>query len=124
MFFSTSSALGSMKKSIASFSRAHSLRHLAIEQNYVKYSRISPIWYTLLMASKTTGKENSPSIVPIDAETYAMLDYAERPEAQAKFERAREELHDGKGIEPTPDYFANLNRRMSQRGKNGDQQTA
>jgi hypothetical protein len=50
-----------------------------------------------------------------------MLDYAESPEAQAKFDRAREELHDGKGIAPTPDYFADLNRRISERGKNGDQ---
>jgi hypothetical protein len=76
------------------------------------------------MTSKTRAQENSPSIVPIDAETYAMLDYADSPEAQVKLERARHELHDGKGIEPTLDYFADLNRRISKRGKNGNEQPA
>jgi hypothetical protein len=62
----------------------------------------------------------SPPVIPIDNETHAMLDYADSAEARAKFEHARQELRDGKGIDPTPKYFADLNQRISNRAKDGD----
>jgi hypothetical protein len=52
-----------------------------------------------------------------------MLDYAESAEALSKFEQARQELRDGKGIAPTVEYFADLNQRISERAKKGDPQT-
>ena len=55
------------------------------------------------------------SIVPIDDDTHAMLDYAESTAAQSKLEQARQELREGKGIEPTAEYFADPNQRISER---------
>lgn len=56
-----------------------------------------------------------PPIVPVNDETRAMLDYAASPEGRAKIETARREIRDGKGIPATPDYFEDLNRRISDR---------
>lgn len=53
-----------------------------------------------------------------------MLDYAESTEAQAKFEEARRELREGQGIEPTAEYFADLNQRISQKAKSGSSKEA
>ena len=72
------------------------------------------------MASQTKTGHVAPSIVPIDDQTHAMLDYAESAEARSKFEQARQELRNGEGIAPTADYFADLNQRISERAKNGD----
>ena len=56
-----------------------------------------------------------PPIIPIDEETRAMLDYASSPEGRAKIEKGRQEIREGKGIVGTPDYFEDLNRRISER---------
>lgn len=69
------------------------------------------------MTSRTTLENTPSSIVPINGETHAMLAYAESPEAQAAFEQARQEIADGNGIEPTAEYFTDLNRRISERVK-------
>jgi hypothetical protein len=70
------------------------------------------------MIPRTILDHVSASIIPIDNETHAMLDYAESTEAQAKFEQPWRELREGKGIIPTPEYFADLNRRISERVRN------
>jgi hypothetical protein len=70
------------------------------------------------MVSRTALDHLPASIVPIDNETHAMLEYAESAEAQSKFEEARQEIDDGKGIAPSAEYFAELNRRMSERARN------
>ena len=70
------------------------------------------------MSSKTKTDYPSSSIVPIDNETHGMLDYAESAEAQSKFEQARQEIGNHDGIVPTAEYFADLNRRISERAKN------
>jgi hypothetical protein len=67
------------------------------------------------MTSRTILEEEPASIVPIDDQTHAMLDYAESVEAQARFAQARQELADGMRIVPTTDYFDDLNRRISER---------
>jgi hypothetical protein len=54
-------------------------------------------------------------IVPMDAETSAMLSYAGSPQGRARIEKARQELRDGKGIIVTPAYFDDLNRRIAKR---------
>ena len=69
------------------------------------------------MTSRTALDHIPASIVPIDHETHAMLVYAETREARAKFEQARQELNEGKGIEPTAEYFADLNQRIAERAK-------
>ena len=69
------------------------------------------------MNSRTALDHVPASIVPIDNETRAMLDYTETREAQTKFDQARQELSEGKGIEPTAEYFADLNHRISERTK-------
>jgi len=71
------------------------------------------------MAHQTKTDYVPESIVPIDNETHAMLDYAESAEVRTKFEQARQELRDGEGIAPTAEYFADLNQRISQRAKKG-----
>jgi hypothetical protein len=71
------------------------------------------------MAPQTEADYVPASIVPINNETHAMLDYAESTEARSKFDQARQELRDGEGIEPTAEYFADLNQRISQRAKKG-----
>jgi hypothetical protein len=75
------------------------------------------------MNPRTKADHVPPTIVPINDETHAMLDYAESAEALSKFEQARQELRDGKGIAPTVEYFADLNQRISERAKKGDPQT-
>lgn len=67
------------------------------------------------MTSRTVLENVPASIVPIDDETHAMLSYAESAEAQAIFEQARREIAAGNGVEPTAEYFADLNRRISER---------
>jgi hypothetical protein len=67
------------------------------------------------MISRAALEAVPMSIVPIDDDTRAMLDYAESTVAQSKLEQARQELHNGKGIEPTAEYFADLNQRISER---------
>lgn len=62
-----------------------------------------------------TLEDRAASIVPIDDQTHAMLDYAESAEAQARIAQARQELADGMRIVPTPEYFEDLNRRISER---------
>jgi hypothetical protein len=54
-------------------------------------------------------------IVPMDAETSAMLSYAGSPQGRARIEKARQELRDGKGIVVTPAYYDDLNRRIAKR---------
>ena len=76
------------------------------------------------MTSRTAQDHISTSIVPINGETHAMLEYAETAEAQAKFEQARQEIDDDKGIVPNAEYFAELNQRISQRRKNGNAEEA
>ena len=66
----------------------------------------------------TTKTHNAIEIVPIlhvDAETSAMMRYAESEQGRARIENARHELRDGKGILVTPAYFADMNRRISKR---------
>ena len=72
------------------------------------------------MNSRTKIDHVPPSIVPIDGETHAMLDYAESAEARTKFEQARQEIRDGEGIIPSPEYFSDLNQRISAGARNGD----
>jgi hypothetical protein len=69
--------------------------------------------------STKTSDNFSPSIVPIDSETSAMLDYAESAAAKIKIENARDEIKRGEAILPTPDYFADLNRRIGNRAADG-----
>jgi hypothetical protein len=65
---------------------------------------------------KTDIKSTSlPPIIPIDDETRAMLDYASSPEGRAKIEKGRQEIREGKGIIGSASYFAELNRRISER---------
>ena len=65
---------------------------------------------------KTDIKSTSlPPIIPIDDEARAMLDYASSPEGRAKIEKGRQEIREGKGIVGSADYFAELNRRISER---------
>jgi hypothetical protein len=75
------------------------------------------MWYSFSMTS-TKADYIPQSIVPIDGETRAILDYAESVEARLKFRKARQEIDGGKGIEPTADYFTELNRRISERARN------
>jgi hypothetical protein len=56
-----------------------------------------------------------PPIIPIDDETRAMLDYASGPEGRARIEKGRQEIREGKGIVGSSGYFAELNRRISER---------
>jgi len=70
------------------------------------------------MVIKLNEQQIPPSIVPIDDETYAMLDYAESAEAKTKLAHARQEIQRGEGIAPSPEYFADLNHRISERTKN------
>jgi hypothetical protein len=56
-----------------------------------------------------------PPIIPIDDETRAMLDYASSPEGRARIEKGRQEIREGKGIVGSASYFAELNRRISER---------
>ena len=70
------------------------------------------------MTSRTTLENVPASIVPIDDETHAMLNYAESAEAKAIFEQARQEIAGGNGVEPTAEYFSDLNQRISDRVKN------
>ena len=72
------------------------------------------------MVSKLKDQEVPPSIVTIDDETYAILDYADSAEAKTKVAQARQEIRDGKGIKPTPEYFADLTRRISERVEKGE----
>jgi hypothetical protein len=65
---------------------------------------------------KTDIKSPSlPPIIPIDDETRAMLDYASSPEGRAKIENGRQEIRKGNGIVGSANYFAELNRRISER---------
>ena len=65
-----------------------------------------------------TNIDIGPLIVPVNDETHAMLDYAKSSsEAQSIIEQARQEIRNGEGIEPTADYFDELNRRVSQRAR-------
>jgi hypothetical protein len=59
-------------------------------------------------------------ILPMDAETSAMLSYAGSSQGRARIEKARQELRDGKRIIVTPEYFDDLNHRIAKRvaGKN------
>jgi hypothetical protein len=75
-----------------------------------------------VMTSRPTLKNVPASIVPIDSQTYAIFSYAESPEAQAAFEQARREIAAGDGIEPTPEYFADLNRRIAEIAKRNEQE--
>jgi hypothetical protein len=68
--------------------------------------------------AQSTVEPMPAPIVPIDNETHGMLDYAESAEALSKFEKARQEIDNGGGIVPTAEYFADLNRRISERAKN------
>ena len=54
-------------------------------------------------------------IVPLNDETRAMLDYASSPDGRAKIEKGRQEIREGKGIVGSANYFAELNRRISER---------
>ena len=54
-------------------------------------------------------------IVPLNDETRAMLDYASSPDGRAKIEKGRQEIREGKGIVGSAGYFAELNRRISER---------
>jgi hypothetical protein len=54
-------------------------------------------------------------IVPLNDETRAMLDYASSPDGRAKIEKGRQEIREGKGIVGSASYFAELNRRISER---------
>jgi hypothetical protein len=56
-----------------------------------------------------------PPIIPLNDETRAMLDYASSPEGRAKIQKGRQEIRDGKGIVGSANYFAELNRRISER---------
>ena len=80
--------------------------------------------YFANMISRTALDHVPASIVPIDDETHAMLNYAESTGAQGKFEQARQEIAQGKGIEPTAEYFAELNQRVSHRAKNSNSKEA
>ena len=55
------------------------------------------------------------AIVPLNDETRAMLDYASSPDGRAKIEKGRQEIREGKGIVGSASYFAELNRRISER---------
>ncbi len=70
------------------------------------------------MTLRTTLENVPASIVPIDDATHAILSYAKSAEADEIFEQARQEIVTGHGIEPTAEYFADLNRRISERVKN------
>jgi hypothetical protein len=74
------------------------------------------------MSTEIRDTHISPTIVPIDHETSAMLDYAESAPAKIKIENGRDEIRRGEGILPTPDYFSDLNRRIAQRAKSGRSQ--
>ncbi len=79
--------------------------------------RCRKAWYTFSMVS-TKADYVTQSLVPIEGETHAILDYAESVEARLKFEQARQEIDEGQGIAPTAEYFSELNRRISERAKN------
>lgn len=70
------------------------------------------------MAARTALDHLPASIVPIDNETHAMLEYAESDEARSKFEQARQEIENAQGIAPTAEYFDELNLRISERVRN------
>jgi hypothetical protein len=70
------------------------------------------------MVSRTSLDHLPAPIVPINDETHAMLEYAESAETQSKFDEARHEIEDGKGIAPNAEYFTELNRRISERARN------
>jgi hypothetical protein len=67
------------------------------------------------MTTKARTEIEIVPIVPMDAETSAMLSYAGSPQGRARIEKARQELRDGKGIIVTPAYFEDLNRRIAKR---------
>jgi hypothetical protein len=69
------------------------------------------------MSTKPKSAAVPPTVVPIDDETRAMLNYAASPEGRAKIERARQELRDGKGVAVTDAYFDQMNRRIAERTK-------
>ena len=73
--------------------------------------------YDILFSMKAPNQAdiNFVSIVAVDDATTAMLAYAESPEGRAKIMKARRELADGEGIVITPEYFENMNRRVSKR---------
>jgi hypothetical protein len=71
------------------------------------------------MKAHTKSEVEFVPVVPVDASTRAMLDYAESPDGRAKIEKARLELRDGKGILVTPQHFSELNRRISKRARKG-----
>ena len=72
------------------------------------------------MVSRTAIDQISTPIVPIDGETQAILDYAASAETQARFAQARREVQEGHGVEPNPEYFVDLNRRIAQRAEKND----
>jgi hypothetical protein len=67
------------------------------------------------MTTKAHAEIEIVPIVPMDAETSAMLSYAGSPQGRARIEKARQEIRDGKGIVVTPAYFDDLNRRIAKR---------
>lgn len=69
------------------------------------------------MSIKADADNIAASIVPIDGETADMLDYAESAAAKKKIAQARREIERGEGIAPSPDYFVDLNRRISVRSE-------
>ena len=67
------------------------------------------------MTMKANSEIEIVPIVPMDAETSAMLGYAGSPQGRARIEKARQEIRDGKGIVVTPTYVDDLNRRIAKR---------
>lgn len=71
------------------------------------------------MANETKTQKPLPTVVPVNDETRAILDYAASPEGREKIERARQELRGGHGIIVTDSYFEDLNRRVDERMTRG-----
>ena len=67
------------------------------------------------MAIKTPTELEIVPIVPMDAETSAMLTYTESPHGRERIEKARQELRDGKGIIINSAHIDDLNHRISKR---------
>ena len=75
--------------------------------------------YNPAMATEAETTKSLPTVVPVNDETRAILDYAASPEGQAKIEQARQELRDGRGITVTDSYFEDLNQRVDERMAQG-----
>jgi hypothetical protein len=75
--------------------------------------------YNPTMATNTKTPNPIPTVVPVNDETRAILDYATSPAGRAKIEQARQELRDGRGITVTDSYFEDLNRRVDERMAQG-----